>query len=108
MALVSILLSVVALVAAARLTTRLRGRREKVSVPSAPASPVEEKAVELRPEWLPENTTLVVSNLNLDNHAEENTNAVAKVAKVKKGPKTVKGKKIRKTESCSNQRISSS
>ncbi|KAF2129281.1 hypothetical protein P153DRAFT_339972 [Dothidotthia symphoricarpi CBS 119687] len=93
---VALLLSAVALVTVVRLAIYLRGQREKVSVSPAPASPVEKKLVELRPEWLPENTTLNVSNLNLDDHAEEDAIAVATIVKAKKGPKTVKGKKISK------------
>lgn len=79
-----------------RLAKHVRSPREKLSVSPAPASPIEKKAVELRPEWLPENTTLNVASLNLDQHAEDSANAVAAVAKVKKGPKTVKGKKTTK------------
>lgn len=59
----------------------------------APSSPAEKKAIELRPEWLPENTTLVPSSLNLDNHAEEPVVPVEPAAKVRKAPKTVKGRR---------------
>ena len=54
-------------------------------------------SVQLKPEWLPEyTTTLNSSELNVDNHAEDDTRAVAAVAKVKKGPKMVKGRKTPK------------
>jgi tRNA wybutosine-synthesizing protein 1 len=79
-----------------RLAIYARGRRDKLSASPFPGSPVEKKVVELRPEWLPENTTFNASVLNIDNHAEEDTGAVAAIAKAKKGPKTVKGKKILK------------
>jgi tRNA wybutosine-synthesizing protein 1 len=75
-----------------------RGRREKVSASPIPGSPIEKKAIELRPEWLPENTTFNTSRLNVDNHAEDDTSAVAAVAKPKKGPKTVKGRKAPKKQ----------
>lgn len=91
-----ILLSAVAVAAIVRLLIYSRGRREKISVSPTPSSPVEKKAVELKPEWLPEYTTLTPSDLNIDNHAEDDTSAEALVAKVKKGPKTVKGKKTPK------------
>jgi tRNA wybutosine-synthesizing protein 1 len=92
-----ILLSVFALAAAVRLSVYVRGRREKVSVSPAPSSPSDEKkTIELKPEWLPENTTLVAPPLNLDNHAEDDVPAVATVVKPRKGPKTVKGKKAPK------------
>ncbi|KAH7398236.1 hypothetical protein BKA66DRAFT_452673 [Pyrenochaeta sp. MPI-SDFR-AT-0127] len=93
---VPILLSAVGIAVIVRLLVYSRTRREKVSVSPTPSSPVEKKTVELKPEWLPEYTTLTRSDLNIDNHAEDNTKAVALVAKVKKGPKTVKGKKIPK------------
>ncbi|KAF1846754.1 uncharacterized protein K460DRAFT_310305 [Cucurbitaria berberidis CBS 394.84] len=93
---VPILLSAVSLVALVRLTVYLRDRREKVSASPAPSSPVKKHLVELKPAWLPENTTTIPSLLNIDNHAEEDTNAVALMAKARKGPKTVKGKKITK------------
>jgi tRNA wybutosine-synthesizing protein 1 len=80
-----------------RLAIYARGRREKVSNSPIPRSPIEEKkTVELRPEWLPENTTFNASAINVDNHAEDDTSAVAVVVKLKKGPKTVKGRKISK------------
>jgi tRNA wybutosine-synthesizing protein 1 len=92
-----ILLSVFALAAAVRLSVYVRGRREKVSISPAPSSPSDEKkTIELKPEWLPENTTLVAPPLNLDNHAEDDVPAVATVVKPRKGPKTVKGKKAPK------------
>jgi tRNA wybutosine-synthesizing protein 1 len=75
-----------------------RGRREKVSASPIPGSPIEKKSIELRPEWLPENTTFNTSRLNVDNHAEDDTSAVAAVAKPKKGPKTVKGRKAPKKQ----------
>ena len=80
-----------------RLSVYIRGRREKVSVSPVPSSPADEKkTIELKPEWLPENTTIVAPPLNLDNHAEDDVPAVAAVAKPRKGPKTVKGKKAPK------------
>lgn len=60
-----------------------------------PSSPVEKKVVELRPEWLPENTTTVnPPELNIDGHAEDSTKTAASLVKPKKGPKTVKGNKV--------------
>jgi tRNA wybutosine-synthesizing protein 1 len=94
---VSVIVVAVALALVVRFTRRLRNAREKVSVSPAPASPVEEKkTVELRPEWLPENTTIVTRALNVDNHAEDDTSVVAAIPKAKKGPKTVKGRKAPK------------
>lgn len=93
---VPILLSALAIATIVRLFIYSRNRRQKVSHSPVPSSPVEKKVVELKPEWLPEYTTLDSSKLNLDDHAEDNTPAVAAVAKVKKGPKTVKGKKMSK------------
>lgn len=90
---VPILLSAVSLVAVARLSIYLRSRREKVSGSPAPGSPLEKKVVELRPEWLPENTTLNSTALNLDNHAEEPIIVAEPSAKKKRVPKTVKGKR---------------
>jgi tRNA wybutosine-synthesizing protein 1 len=78
-----------------RLTIYARGRRVKVSASPVPGSPVERK-IELRPEWLPENTTFNASVLNVDNHAEDDIGAIAAVAKAKKGPKTFKGRKTPK------------
>lgn len=52
--------------------------------------------VELKPEWLPENTTLVSTGLNLDGHAEETVVLAVPIIKTKRVPKTVKGKKIAK------------
>jgi tRNA wybutosine-synthesizing protein 1 len=93
---IPLLFSAVALAAFLRLALYARGRREKVSTSPVPGSPVEKKAVELRPEWLPENTTLNTSTLNVEDHAEDHTAAVATIAKTRKGPKTVKGKKTPK------------
>jgi tRNA wybutosine-synthesizing protein 1 len=86
----------VAVAAIVRLAVYSRNRRQKISLSPAPSSPVEKKLVELRPEWLPEYTTLKTPELNIDNHAEDDTRAVAAVSKVKKGPKTVKGRKVSK------------
>ncbi|KAH6044096.1 tRNA 4-demethylwyosine synthase [Parastagonospora nodorum] len=93
---VPILFSAIALAAIVRLAIYARGRRDKVSASPLPGTPIEKKAIELRPEWLPENTTLNAPTLNVDGHAEDDTGAVATVAKTKKGPKTVKGKKTPK------------
>jgi tRNA wybutosine-synthesizing protein 1 len=93
---IPLIFSAVALAAIVRLALYARGRRERVSTSPIPGSSVEKKAVELRPEWLPENTTLNTSILNVDDHAEDHTAAVAAVAKTRKGPKTVKGRKIPK------------
>jgi tRNA wybutosine-synthesizing protein 1 len=98
-----LLLSAVSLAVLVHLTIYLRSRRQKISVSPAPLSPIEKKKIELRPEWLPENTTTIAPALNLDNHAEDDVVAVPAV-KVKKGPKTVKGKKVlkRRTPAASN------
>jgi tRNA wybutosine-synthesizing protein 1 len=93
---IPILLSVVSLVALVRLTAYLRSRRAKISVSPPPSSPIEKKAVELKPEWLPEHTTLVPTGLNLDNHAEDGVAPVIPVIKSKRAPKTVKGRKVAK------------
>ncbi|KAH6614275.1 hypothetical protein C7974DRAFT_404824 [Boeremia exigua] len=94
---VSLLVAAVALALIVRLTRQSRNAREKVSVSPTPASPIEEKkTVELRPEWLPENTTIVTPALNVDNHAEEDVSVVAAPPKAKRIPKTVKGKKVPK------------
>jgi tRNA wybutosine-synthesizing protein 1 len=90
---VPLLFSALALAAIVRLAIYARSRRDKISASPVPGSPVEKKVVELRPEWLPENTTFNASALNVDNHAEDDTSAVAAIAKPKKGPKTFKGKK---------------
>jgi tRNA wybutosine-synthesizing protein 1 len=90
---VPLLFSALAFAAIVRLAIYARSRRDKISASPVPGSPVEKKVVELRPEWLPENTTFNASALNGDNHAEDDTSAVAAVAKPKKGPKTFKGKK---------------
>ncbi|KAF2265852.1 hypothetical protein CC78DRAFT_567409 [Lojkania enalia] len=92
---IPILLSVVSLVAIVRLTLFLRGRREKLSLPPVPGLPSEKVAVDLKPEWLSENTTIPQPTLNVD-HDADNTAIVTLVAKMKKGPKTIKGKKKRK------------
>ncbi|KAH7068908.1 hypothetical protein BKA63DRAFT_450417 [Paraphoma chrysanthemicola] len=91
---IPILFSAIAFAAFVRLAIHARSRREKVSTSPLPGSPIEKK-VELRPEWLPENTTLSPSVLNTDNHAEDDAGAIAAV-KAKKGPKTVKGRKTPK------------
>jgi tRNA wybutosine-synthesizing protein 1 len=91
-----ILFSAIALAALVRLAIYARGRQEKLSASPIPGSPIEKKAIELRPEWLPENTTFNTSTLNVDNHAEDDTSAVAAIAKPKKAPKTVKGRKAPK------------
>jgi tRNA wybutosine-synthesizing protein 1 len=93
---IPILLSVVSLVALVRLAAYFRSRRAKISVSPPPSSPIEKKAVELKPEWLPEHTTLVPTGLNLDNHAEDNVAPVIPVTKSKRLPKTVKGRKAAK------------
>lgn len=93
---ISLLFSAVALAAFVRLTLYARRQRQKVSASPIPGSPVEKKAVELRPEWLPENTTIDTSTLNVDDHVEDVTGAVTTIAKTKKGPKTVKGRKTPK------------
>ncbi|KAH7089003.1 hypothetical protein FB567DRAFT_322453 [Paraphoma chrysanthemicola] len=91
---IPILFSAIAFAAFVRLTIHARSCREKLSTSPLPGSPVEKK-VELRPEWLPENTTLNPSVLNTDDHAEDDAGAIAAV-KAKKGPKTVKGRKTPK------------
>ncbi|KAL6709985.1 Fe-S oxidoreductase [Coniothyrium glycines] len=91
---VPILLSVVAIVTFARLAVYSRNRRQKVSLSPAPSSPIEKRVVELKPEWLPEYTTINPPELNIDNHAEDDTPATVAITKAKKGPKTVKGKKV--------------
>ncbi|KAF2688177.1 hypothetical protein K458DRAFT_385746 [Lentithecium fluviatile CBS 122367] len=93
---IPLLLSAVSLATLVHLTIYLRSRRRKVSTSPAPSSPIEKKAVELKPEWLPENTTLVPTDLNLDNHAEETVVPVAPISKVKRAPKKVRGRKIAK------------
>ncbi|KAF2873298.1 hypothetical protein BDV95DRAFT_627262 [Massariosphaeria phaeospora] len=90
---IPILLSAVSLAAVLRLTVYLRSRRERISITLVPSSPIEKIAVELKPEWLPENTTFVPSALNTDNHADSPV-AVARITKAKRAPKTVKGKKV--------------
>ncbi|CAE7200129.1 Flavodoxin and radical SAM domain containing protein [Pyrenophora teres f. teres] len=93
-----ILLSALVVATIARLVIYSRDRkREKVSQSPVPLSPVEKQTVELKPEWLPEyTTTLSPPLLNVDNHAEDDAAAVRIVSKAKKGPKTVKGRKIQK------------
>ncbi|KAF2026411.1 hypothetical protein EK21DRAFT_115861 [Setomelanomma holmii] len=95
---VPILFSAITFAAIVRFTIYARARRAKISASPLPGSPIEKK-VELRPEWLPENTTLIASALNTAYHAEDNTRAVAAVAKAKKAPKTVKGRKLQKKAS---------
>jgi tRNA wybutosine-synthesizing protein 1 len=93
------LLAALVVATVVRLAIYSRDRREKLSVLPAPSSPVpveEKPTVQLKPEWLPEYTTLNSSELNVDNHAEDDTRAVAAAAKVKKGPKMVKGRKTPK------------
>jgi tRNA wybutosine-synthesizing protein 1 len=94
---IPILLAAVSALAIVRIALYLRRTREKISTTPLPSSPIEKTVIELRPEWLPENTTLDPSVLNLDNHAEERTIVAAPLEKEKarKGPKTVKGKKMR-------------
>ncbi|KAF1969671.1 hypothetical protein BU23DRAFT_591518 [Bimuria novae-zelandiae CBS 107.79] len=92
---VPLLLSALSLAIIVHVIVYLRSRRQKVLVSPPPSSPVEKKEIELRPEWLPENTTIVVPALNVDNHADDVAVPVP-VIKVKKGPKTVKGKKVPK------------
>lgn len=94
-----ILLAALVVATVVRLAIYSRDRREKLSLSPAPSSPVpveEKPTVQLKPEWLPEYTTLNSSELNVDNHAEDDTMAVAAAAKVKKGPKMVKGRKTPK------------
>ncbi|KAF1955794.1 hypothetical protein CC80DRAFT_446653 [Byssothecium circinans] len=84
------------LLSAVHLSIYLWSRRHRHSVSPAPSSPVEKKDVELRPEWLPENTTLNAAALNLDSHAEDDVVPTVPVVRARKGPKTVKGKKASK------------
>jgi hypothetical protein len=95
-----ILLSALVVATIARLAIYARDRRGKLSASPGPLSPIEERqTVELKPEWLPEYTTTVGRpDVNTDNHAEDDTGAVALVAKAKakKGPKTVKGRRMPK------------
>ncbi|KAF2708844.1 hypothetical protein K504DRAFT_290107 [Pleomassaria siparia CBS 279.74] len=92
---VPILLTAVSVFAVVRLALHQRRKRERISTSPLPSSPIEKKAVQLRPEWLPENTTLNHSVLSLDNHAEEPTTVAVPLEKARKGPKTVKGNKMR-------------
>jgi tRNA wybutosine-synthesizing protein 1 len=94
---IPILLTAVSVLAIVRLVLYLRRSRERISTTPLPSSPIEKTVVKLRPEWLPENTTLDPSLLSLDSHAEERTLVAAPLEKEKarKGPKTVKGKKAR-------------
>jgi tRNA wybutosine-synthesizing protein 1 len=90
-----ILLSALVVATIARLAIYARDRRERLSVSPAPLSPTEKKTIELKPEWLPEYTTTLSRPVpNIDNYAEDDTGAVALIAK--KGPKTVKGKRTPK------------
>ncbi|KAF2188132.1 hypothetical protein K469DRAFT_660674 [Zopfia rhizophila CBS 207.26] len=91
---ISILLSTASLVTIIRFTIYLRGKREKLSVSPIPGSPTEKTVIELKPEWLPENTTLDPSALNIDNHAEGSTIAIPPAGKAKKLPRTVKGQRL--------------
>ncbi|EUC34645.1 hypothetical protein COCCADRAFT_93041 [Bipolaris zeicola 26-R-13] len=92
-----ILLSALVVATIARLIIYSRDRREKLPKSPVPQSPIEKQKVELKPEWLPEYTTTLTSpDLNVDNHAEDDTSAVVAATKVKKGPKMVKGRKIPK------------
>ncbi|KAF1945245.1 flavodoxin and radical SAM domain-containing protein [Clathrospora elynae] len=92
-----ILLCALAAATIVRLVLYSRSRRHKIFASPTPSSPVEKKTVELKPEWLPAyTTTLSPPNSNTDNHAEDDISAVALVAKAKKGPKTVKGRKTTK------------
>ena len=92
-----ILLSALVVATIARLIIYSRDRREKLPTSPVPQSPIEKQKVELKPEWLPEYTTILSSpDLNVDNHAEDDTGAVAAATKAKKGPKMVKGRKIPK------------
>jgi tRNA wybutosine-synthesizing protein 1 len=93
---VPILLSAVSLIALARLAIYLRSRRLKRTLSSIPGSPNEKVVVDLKPEWLPEYTTLDPSAVNIDNHAEDAVPILAPLGKVKKGPKTIKGKKLKR------------
>ncbi|KAF1919822.1 hypothetical protein BDU57DRAFT_513118 [Ampelomyces quisqualis] len=92
----SVLFSAVAFAAIVRLAIYARSRRQKISNSPVPGSPVEKKDIELRPEWLPENTTLNTSCLNVDGHAEDVSSLGATVLKKKRGPKTVKGRRTAK------------
>jgi tRNA wybutosine-synthesizing protein 1 len=91
-----ILFSAVAVAAIVRLTIFARAQREKISASPVPSSPVEKTKVDLKPEWLPENTTFVPSLLNIDNHAEDDSSVVARAVKSKRAPKTVKGRRVPK------------
>ncbi|KAH9881925.1 hypothetical protein J1614_001096 [Plenodomus biglobosus] len=94
---VPLLLSAVAVAAVLRLWVYARARREKVSVSPTPLSPIEKEVIELRPEWLPEyTTTLGAPEVNVEGHVDDDAKTVASIAKPKKGPKTVKGKKVQK------------
>ncbi|KAF1924281.1 uncharacterized protein M421DRAFT_8929 [Didymella exigua CBS 183.55] len=79
-----------------RFTRQSRDAQEEGRGSPAPAAGVQEKTVELRPEWLPENTTVVPRALSAEKHAEDDASAVAVFPKAKRGPKTVKGRKTPK------------
>ncbi|KAF2473974.1 uncharacterized protein BDR25DRAFT_282132 [Lindgomyces ingoldianus] len=91
---VPVILSAVSLVAIVRFAMYLHGRRGKISVSPTPRSPTEKAVVELKSEWLPENTLLDPLAINKDSHPEEATSAIVSTVKAKKGPKKVKGKKL--------------
>jgi tRNA wybutosine-synthesizing protein 1 len=93
---IPVLFSAVAFAAIVRLAIYARSRRQRVSASPVPGSPIEKNTIELRPEWLPENTTLNTRDLNVDDHAEDDNSVVATVAKTRRIPKTVKGKKTPK------------
>ncbi len=76
---------------AVRLIIHLRGRRQRVPASPTLSSSIEKTIVELRPEWLPENTTLGVAG-----NAEQNIKAETIRSKGKKASKTVRGRKIPK------------
>ncbi|KAF2750186.1 flavodoxin and radical SAM domain-containing protein [Sporormia fimetaria CBS 119925] len=78
---ISLLVSAVALVAAFHLVRLLRTRRAVVETPT----PIEKEVIELKPEWLPENTTFLAPAVA--------TEAVARPQKTRKAPKTVRGQK---------------
>lgn len=77
-----LLLSIVAAAALLHLVSYARSRRDKAFEPPTPPLPLEKKAFEIRPEWLPEYTTTTGSQTG--------------TTRAKKGPKTVKGNKTPK------------
>jgi len=92
---VSVLLSALSLALVVQVALYFRRKRIHISSSPTPSSPAD-KEVKLRPEWLPENTTVVAPALNLDDHAEDAVVPIASIVKAKKVPKTVKGKKVSK------------